>query len=121
MAIVSTIPHTSQETNNGMKENVFQNKVREIAKKLEWDVYHVYFSQIVTDAGFPDLIMVQRDSKKMIAVELKAERGKVSDSQLKWLGYFESNNIPTFVWKPSDLSSIPRILSKISPPLWLAE
>ncbi len=51
-------------------------------------------------AGFPDLILVRRG--RVLAVELKAAKGRLSDAQELWLAAFEQAGVETRVWRPDD-------------------
>lgn len=59
--------------------------------------------------GFPDYVAVRRD--RVLVAEIKSEKGRVSDEQKIWLAAFESSGkVETYLWRPSDLSSIAEIL-----------
>jgi len=85
--------------------------VLDLAKLKGWLVAHFRPAQtskgwrtaVSADGfGFPDLVMVRHD--RCLFVELKAERGKLSEAQSIWLGFLTGANQRgrVFIWKPSD-------------------
>lgn len=60
--------------------------------------------------GFPDLIAVR--GTRMLAIELKSAKGRVSAAQQAWLTALAETGVETFVWRPRDLDDIPRIVGK---------
>ena len=81
-----------------MSEAEFQTQVISIARMYGWRVQHSravqmangkWLTPIQGDAGFPDLLMVHPVSGKILAVELKAEKGKLSPLQKRWLMAFD--------------------------------
>ena len=50
--------------------------------------------------GWPDLMMVK--GKRFLVVELKGEKGVVSDDQRLWLADLLRAGIETHVWRPVD-------------------
>lgn len=93
-----------------MSEEHFQASVIELAHQFGWTHYHTHNSERSV-AGFPDLILVR--SGRMIAAELKAERGKVTPAQEAWLALLrEVPGIETRIWRPSDRTMIVRTLSR---------
>jgi hypothetical protein len=63
-------------------EKQLQANVIAFAKVCGWRVYHSWTS-IHSPRGFPDLFMVR--GAEFCAIELKAEKGRVSDYQTAWL------------------------------------
>lgn len=83
-----------------MTERELQNAVMTLAGLLGWSCYHTWLSARSTP-GFPDCIFVR--AGKMLAVELKSERGKLSEAQEHWLGVLGAvPGIACFVWRPDD-------------------
>lgn len=50
--------------------------------------------------GWPDVLLVRRG--RIVAAELKADRGRLTDAQRAWLDDLEAAGLATFVWRPSD-------------------
>jgi hypothetical protein len=103
-----------------MTESEFKNVVISIAKRYGWLIHHdlpaqnsrgKWATHIQGDAGFPDLLMVHPVSGKILAVELKAEKGKLSPLQKRWLMAFDVSATFNSVWKPSDMEYILYTLS----------
>jgi len=55
---------------------------------------------IIGDVGYPDLTLC-RDGR-LIFAELKAERGRLSDEQARWLQDLAATRAEVVVWRPSD-------------------
>lgn len=101
-----------------VSERDFQRSVIELAKTLGWKVGHFHDSRrqvrpnvFVGDkdaAGFPDLVLIRRD--RLLFAELKTERGKLSPKQLEWLGLLELAEQWTYVWRPSMMDDILKVL-----------
>ncbi len=81
-----------------MSERELQGHVVSAAVALGWLCYHTYDSRRSAE-GFPDLTLARRG--QVLFVELKAERGKCTDAQLRWLGQLPNAR----VWRPSCLLS----------------
>ncbi len=105
---------------DNMSEAEFKNVVISIARRYGWLVHHDLPAQNSRgrwathgqgDAGFPDLLMVHPVSGKILAVELKAEKGKLSPLQKRWLMAFDVSATFNSVWKPSDMEYILYTLS----------
>ena len=108
------------KSGENMTEAEFKNVVISIAKRYGWLIHHdlpaqnargKWATHIQGDAGFPDLLMVHPVSGKILAVELKAEKGKLSPLQKRWLMAFDVSATFNSVWKPSDMEYILYTLS----------
>lgn len=104
-----------------MSEADLQQTVIEMARVYGWLVAHFrpartakgWRTAIEGDAGFPDLVLV-RDGR-VLFVELKQENGKPSAAQGRWLSELCptrecARRVEVYVWRPSDLPSIPDVL-----------
>ncbi len=99
-------------------ESDFQKQVIQLARLYKWKVAHFraamnrrgqWSTPVQADgAGFPDLLMV-RD--RVIAAELKSEKGKTSPEQDEWIAQFRTAGIEAFVWKPADWDAIVEVLT----------
>lgn len=79
-----------------------------LAPTLGWVLtYHTLRSKGST-SGFPDRVLI-RD--RVLFVELKTEKGPVSDSQSRWLTALASAGAEAYLWRPSDLDEIARVLA----------
>ena len=80
-------------------EATLQAAVIELARLTGWKEHHNYDSRKTSSKGFPDLVMV-RDGR-MLAIELKSRKGKVSMEQAAWLDAFERVcGAESHVWRP---------------------
>jgi hypothetical protein len=79
-----------------------------LAPMLGWRLtYHTLRSK-GSRSGFPDRVLVR---ERAIFAELKSETGTVSEAQAEWLDGLARAGAECYVWKPSDLDEIGRILS----------
>lgn len=101
------LPHIS--------ERDFQSQVIDLAHLYRWRVAHFrpaqtrsgrWVTPVQADgAGFPDLVMVR--GHRMVAAELKSDKGRTSESQLDWLAAFgHVPGIEACVWRPGDWDRI---------------
>ncbi len=67
-----------------MTERELQNAVLGLAHLLGWWTYHTFDSRRST-AGFPDLTLAHPKQRRLLFVELKAGRGRLSRQQVEWL------------------------------------
>lgn len=103
-----------------ISEAAFTAQLIELAQVLGWRVAH--FRAAKTDKGwrtpvqgdgkgFPDLVLVNKKRKRLIIAELKSEDGRTDDEQDLWLEAFnEVRNVEVFVWRPSYIDEIEKIL-----------
>jgi hypothetical protein len=88
-------------------EREFQEAVLDVAKRLGYRVYHTWNSMHST-GGFPDLVLVRRP--RLLFVELKSQRGRVSEQQQAWLDDLRAAGQQAFVWRPADWDTIVEVL-----------
>ena len=81
--------------------------VRQLASLKGWKVYHTFYSMF-SDAGFPDLCLCRGD--RLVFMELKTEKGKVSQAQKEWLEALALTKCEVFVFRPSEWESIVEVL-----------
>ena len=100
-----------------MLEKDWQSQVKELAAKLGYKrAYHTFDSRR-SDSGFPDLVLV-RD--RVIYLELKREKGKLSDSQIEWLTALINARAEVYIARPRHLQLLAQVLGRryrISTPL----
>jgi hypothetical protein len=106
-----------------LPEKDFTSAVIALAKSLKWTVAHfrtaritrkdgsVYYETPVQadGAGFPDLVMVR--GGRIVWVELKSHRGKVSEEQKVWLGRLRGATEEVYVFRPADIKRIAEVLA----------
>jgi len=100
-----------------ISEQDFLNSVVELAHLMHWKVHHSrpawtekgYRTAIQGDAGFPDLILVR--PPRVIIVELKSEKGKLTAEQESWIKDLEGcEGVDVDTWYPDDWDAIKGIL-----------
>ena len=97
----SLIPPTVAHS---LTEEQFSQKVSDLASYTGWKLrYHTHDSRR-SAAGFPDWIFCR--PPELIAVELKAEKGRLSDAQREWLQALEMCDVEVHVWRPSQWPEI---------------
>lgn len=60
-------------------------------------------------AGIPDLILVR---ERAVWAELKTGKGRLREEQRVWLDALANGGAEVYLWRPSDLEEIQRILSR---------
>ena len=81
--------------------------VVDYATLMGWDVYHPKWS-MMSAQGWPDLALCR--PPRLILAELKSQRGKLSDSQARWLERLGRCTVETYLWRPSDRDRITVVL-----------
>lgn len=98
------------EIHPAIKEEAFRQQLRQIARMYGWSMqYHTYDSRR-SDAGWPDEVFVHPEYGRMIFVEVKSEKGRVSGKQEVWLKALASCGAEAVVWRPSDIAEIMDVL-----------
>ncbi len=102
-----------------LTEAELQQKITDRAELLGWMVYHTYDSRR-SAAGFPDLVLAR--AGRVLFVEVKAEKGRLSVTQAKWLSElgigkpsiqseYNHRSHEVYVWRPSDMAWIEDVLA----------
>ena len=88
-----------------MSERQLSRAVVELATRLGWMVHTLSDSRSLRShhPGWPDLFMVR--GVRALAVELKAERGRMREGQQGWLDALRGADIEVCVWRPADWHS----------------
>ena len=87
-----------------MSESELLRIVTKMARSLNLRVYHTINSKKnVTSNGFPDLVLVGDGG--VMFVELKTEKGIVSDAQYEWGEALGRAGARFDVWRPRDVDS----------------
>ena len=90
-------------------EKDLREQIRTLCKLYGWMMYFSWTS-IHSPKGFPDLVLVNPDKCRVIYVELKTEKGKVSNHQQYWLHALWKCKQEVYIWRPDDIEDIARIL-----------
>lgn len=102
-----------------MTEKAFLDLVVRAAHLNGWRVYHTHDSRR-SEAGYPDLTMVRERAgctRSLIFVELKTEKGRLSEVQQMWIHGLSAASQRVYVWRPSDWPAIERVLKGEDPAL----
>lgn len=101
-----------------MTEADWQRRVLDLAKMCGWRFYHSrpamnragkWATPLEGDPGFPDLLMTK--GRRLLAVELKAETGRLRPDQIKWLDALKFAGASIYVWKPKDWDTVVKVLA----------
>ncbi len=93
-----------------LSEAEFQQMIIDRAKLLGWLVYHTHESRR-SAPGFPDLVMSRRG--RVLFVEVKSQKGKVSEAQQCWLDSLSRcHALEVHVWRPAQFPTIERVLAE---------
>ncbi|MDQ5821310.1 MAG: VRR-NUC domain-containing protein [Actinomycetota bacterium] len=96
-----------------LTEAEFSSLIVDVARLAGWRKYHTHNSRR-SSFGFPDWILVKDD--RMLAVELKTEKGKVKPDQQAWLDALARvPGVDSFVWRPSDWDQVVETLTGRKP------
>ena len=93
-----------------MTEREFQNLVVDWCLWHRLLVYHTHDSRR-SQAGFPDLVIV---GNRVIWVELKSEKGRLSLPQNEWLTRLHRAGQETYLWRPADWPAAQQILDSLT-------
>ena len=105
-----------------LTEAQFQAQVVQLMRHLGWRTMHVRrsigkgrkWATTTSVEGWPDICAWKPGREgflgRFLVAELKSERGKLSAEQEDVLASLEAAGVETYVWKPSDLDEIARIL-----------
>lgn len=97
-------------------EAEWQKSVIDLARLFGWRIAHFRPAQttkgwrtpVAADgAGWPDLFLVR---ERCLAIELKREKGKLTDDQIVWLTALRNAGIETYVIQPRHLEHIAAVL-----------
>lgn len=92
-----------------VSEKAFQDMVLERARLYGFWCWHDFANRGRNEAGLPDLILIR--PPRILFVELKTERGRVSSVQQGVLTMLDRcRGVESYVWRPSDESVLDAIL-----------
>lgn len=104
---------------NVQTEADFQRTVLHLARITGWRVAHFrpaqtrdgrWLTPVAADGkGFPDLVLARED---VLFVELKADKGRLTDDQTIWLNRLEEAGAHVRVWRPKDWPDIETTLTR---------
>lgn len=92
------------------------NTQKGLAPNLGWTLsYHTLRSK-GSRSGFPDRVLIR---ERVIFAELKREKTKPTPEQIVYLDGLAAAGAEVYLWRPSDLDEIGRVLSRRQ--MWLPE
>jgi hypothetical protein len=99
-----------------MTEREFQRTVTDSLSALGWRWTHFrpartnrgWRTPLSGDPGFPDIVAVRDD--RVLWIELKAEAGRLSEEQGRWLAALGLAGQDVHCWRPSDWDLIEETL-----------
>lgn len=105
---MSTAP-AAQNLARHMTEDDLLRSVLDLAAVYGWMRHHGrparveggWRTAISGNAGFPDLVLAH-PTGRLIAVELKSQKGVVTTGQQQWLDTLTAAGVQTYVWRPAD-------------------
>lgn len=106
-----------------MLESELQKQVIELARMLGWRVAHFRPAQTskgwrtpvgADGAGWPDLFLCR---ERLVAIELKTERGKLRPDQHEWLRALIAAGAETYLIRPRNLQALAAVLAARRDPL----
>jgi len=68
------------------REKEFMQAVLDLARRLGWMAYHTWNS-VHSEPGFPDIVAIR--GERLVVIECKRGRGRVTDDQERWLRAFD--------------------------------
>jgi len=85
----------------GISEKTFSQQVYDLARYCGWRGFRFPpWRATATSPGVPDLWLLR--PPKLLVIELKSEKGKLSPAQEEWLGALQHvETIEAFCWKPA--------------------
>ena len=92
-------------------ERDLREQVRDLCKLFGWKIYFSWTS-IHSPRGFPDLVLANPEQKRVIFAELKSDKGTVTPYQQEWLDALEACGQEVYLWRPSDIENIARLLKQ---------
>lgn len=101
-----------------MTEAEFQAQVVELAHLLGWRVLHVRrsigkgqrWTTTTSIVGWPDLFLYHPKKQRVFALELKSEKGKLTDEQRVVLDELQMAGIPAVAVRPDDWDDVQHML-----------
>jgi len=91
-------------------EKDFQERVMEMAGYLGWRCYAIPDSRRASLAGYPDLTCWSTRQKRIIWIELKREKGRISPAQEMIHEELRSIGLEVYVFRPSQWTELESVL-----------
>ena len=99
---------TPAKTAPKLTEAQFQQQYCALAQMLGWRIFRQRYA-LGADPGWPDVVALR--GTRIVAAELKAQRGRVTDAQTDWIAAFNMlDGGEGHLWWPQDIDEITRVL-----------
>lgn len=86
-----------------MLEKAWQAQVLHLATLYRWAHFHP-LNMRGSDAGWPDLVLAR--APELLVVELKTDKGRLSQAQRDWLDLLAACGVECHVWRPRDFELV---------------
>lgn len=90
-----------------ISESTWKSHILRLARQCGWRAYSARYS-LGCDPGWPDLILCR--PPRIIAVELKSDKGRVRPEQDEWLAVLEACGVKSYIWRPRDIEHVMEVL-----------
>jgi hypothetical protein len=95
-------------------ERDWQHQVRELAAMLGYRRgYHTKDSRR-SDTGFPDLVLVSRDKRRVVFLELKREKTQPTAAQADWIRDLHAAGAEVYLARPRNLDALATVLGGVT-------
>ena len=94
-------------------EAEFQRAVLDDANAYGWDLAsHTMFS-VMSQGGFPDLVLVRRADKRVVFIELKGPKTRIEPAQQQWIDYLNEAGAEAYIFRPGDHEAVYQVLKPV--------
>jgi hypothetical protein len=93
----------------GVTEKEWLATVIEIATTYGWMSYHTHDSRH-SAKGFPDCVFAHETQARVVFVELKREKARLTPEQTLWGATLRAAGQDVYVWRPSDVDRVHDLL-----------
>ena len=106
---------TTRNPLRAMTEKSWQDTVLDGLRLHGWVVFHDRVP-LRSEPGFPDLTCVNVAQRRVIWLELKTERGRLTEAQRAWGELLQDAGQEWYCWRPSSWASAERVMRGASEP-----
>jgi len=86
-----------------------REQVRDLCRLFGWRFLFTW-SSIHSPKGMLDLLLINKEQKRVIFAELKSENGKLTPEQQETFDDLQACGQEVWVWRPADIERIAEIL-----------
>ena len=90
-------------------ERDLREQVRDLCGLFGWKMHFTWMS-MHSPKGMLDLLLINREKKRVIFAELKSDKGKLTPEQQETFDGLEACGQEVYVWRPGDIEHIARLL-----------